>query len=67
MPSATIKISEEAKGILDKESKKWCRSISSQASYFIKVGQWVQNNNPEIAIKALENNNGNKRRTRKTS
>ena len=67
MPSTAVKISPEAKEILDKDSKKFCRSISSQATFYIKIGHWVQNNEPEIASKALENGNGTKKRTRKTS
>jgi hypothetical protein len=67
MPSTAIKISAEAKEILDRDSKKWSRSISSQATFYIKIGHWVQNNEPELASKALENGNGSKKRTRKTS
>jgi len=67
MASTVIKVSAEAKEILDKDSKKWSRSISSQATFYIKIGHWVQNNEPEIASKALENGNGTQKRTRKTS
>jgi len=67
MSSTTIKISAEAKEILDREAKKWCRSVKGQANYLIHLGLYVQDNEPDIARKAMESSNGTKKRTRKTS
>jgi hypothetical protein len=67
MPSTAIKISSEMKEVLEKDAKKWCRSVAGQANYYLRIGKFVHEHEPAIARKATEKSNADKKRTRKTS